>query len=164
MKDLGDPLKPNLDAPVRALYPNHTAEYIPLGVVNGTLYLKTDLAAPNKKIVAVPIDKPDSAGWKTIVPTGKDVIESAAMIAGKIAVNRLVDVASEATFYALDGTAAGKITPPGLGTIGGPVGRFDRQDIFYSFTSPLYPTTVFKFDPASGKSTPFQAPKLTFDP
>ncbi len=164
VKDLGDPLKPNFDTPVRALYPNHTAEYAPLGVVNGTLYLKTDLGTPNKKIVAVAIDKPDAGNWTTVVPDSKDVIESAAMVAGKIAVNRLVDVASDASFYNLDGSPAGKITPPGLGTIAGPVGRFDRQDVFYSFTSPLYPTTVFRFDPGSAKSTPFQAPKLTFDP
>ena len=164
VKDLGDPLKPNLTAPVRALYPNHTAEYEPLGVVNGLLFVKTDRDAPNKKIVAVPIDRPDAANWKTIVPAGKDVIESAGMVAGKIVVNRLVDVASEAAFYNLDGTAAGRITPPGLGTIAGPVGRYDRQDVFYSFASPLYPTTVFRFDLATGKSTPFEAPTLTFDP
>jgi prolyl oligopeptidase len=36
VKDLGNPLTPKLDAPVRALYPGHTAAYDPLGVVNGT--------------------------------------------------------------------------------------------------------------------------------
>src|SRR4029078_3603155 len=98
VKDLGDPLKPDFDAPVRALYPNHTAEYIPLGVVNGTLYLKTDLGAPHKKIVGVAIDKPDAGNWRTVVPDSKDVIESAAMVAGKIVVNRLVGVARADAF------------------------------------------------------------------
>jgi prolyl oligopeptidase len=51
-----------------------------------------------------------------------------------------------------------------LGTITGPVGRHDRQDVFYAFTSPLYPNTVFRFDPSTGKSAPFEAPRLTFDP
>ncbi len=164
VKDLGDPMKPKLTAPVRALYANHTAEYEPLGVVNGNLLLKTDRDAPNKKIVSVPVDRPDAANWKTIVPTSKNVIESATLIAGKIAVNRLVDVASEVTFYTLDGSAAGSIAPPGLGTISGPIGRYDRPDIFYAFASPLYPTTVFRADPATGTSTPFEAPALTFDP
>ena len=164
VKDLGDPLKPNLEAPVRALYPNHTAEYEPLGVVRGTLYLRTDLNAPNKKIVAAPIDAPAAANWKTIVPESRNVIESASLVAGRIAVNSLVDVASEVKFFNLDGSSAGAVTPPGLGTIAGPAGRFDRQEVFYSFTSPLYPATVFRYDPASGQSTPFQAPKLTFDP
>jgi len=163
VKDLGTPLSPNLEAPVRPLYPGHTAEYQPLGVVNGTLYLKTDRDAPTKKIVAVPIDKPDPAKWKTIVPHAANAIEDAAMVAGKIAVNRLVDVASEISFFNLDGTKAGAVTPPALGTMQGPEGRFDRPEIFYRFESPLYPGTIFQFDLSTGKSTPFQAPKVTFD-
>lgn len=164
VKDLGDPLKPNLEAPVRALYPNHTAEYDPLGVVNGQLYLRTDLNAPNKKIVSVSLEAPAAANWKTVVPETRNVIESASMVAGKIATNSLVDVASDVRLHNLDGSAAGTITPPGLGTIVGPVGRFDRQEVFYSFTSPLYPATVFRFDAGTGTSTPFDAPTLTFDP
>ena len=164
VKDLVDPLSPKLDASVRPLYAGHTAAYEPLGVVSGTLYLRTDRDAPNSKIVAVPIDKPDPANWKTVVPETKNAIESAHLIAGKLAVNSMVDVASDVKLYALDGKPAGAITPPGLGTIGGPQGRFDRPEVFYSFTSPLNPATVFQFDPATAKSTPFEPPKLKFDP
>src|SRR4029077_10071548 len=53
---------------------------------------------------------------------------------------------------------------PDLGTIAGLTGRFDRPEIFYTFTSPLYPSTVFRFDPATGASTAFEPPKVTFDP
>jgi prolyl oligopeptidase len=164
VKDLGDPLAPKLDAPVRALYPGHTAAYDPLGVVNGTLYLATDLGAPNKKIVAEPIDRPGAANWKTIVPETKNAINSARLVAGTLVVNALVDVASEVKFYNLDGSPAGQMTLPGLGSVGGPTGRYARPEIFYTFTSPLYPTTVFQFDRATGRSTPFETPKLTFDP
>jgi prolyl oligopeptidase len=66
--------------------------------------------------------------------------------------------------FSLDGSPAGRVTPPGLGTITGPAGRFDRQEMFYAFTSPLYPATVFRYDAATGQSTPFESPKLTFDP
>ena len=164
VKDLGNPLTPNVNAPVRALYPGHTAAYEPLGVASGTLYMRTDLDAPNSKIVAVPIDKPERSNWKTIVPESKNAIESAHLIAGKLAVNRMVDVASEVKLYNVDGTPAGGIMPPGLGTINGPLGRFDRQEVFYSFTSPLFPLTVFRFDQATGQSTPFEPSKPTFDP
>jgi prolyl oligopeptidase len=164
VKDLGNPLTPALGAPVRPLYTGHDAEYDPLGVVNGLLYLRTDREAPNKKIVAASIERPDVSAWKTVVPESKTAIEFATLVAGKLAVNALVDVASDVRFYNLDGTAAGAMTPPGLGTIAGPVGRFDRPEVFYTFTSPLYPSTVFSFDVATGKSTPFEAPKLTFDP
>jgi prolyl oligopeptidase len=163
VKDLGDPLAPTIDAPVRPLYPNHTAAYNPLGVVDGVLYLLTDREATNRKIVAVPIDRPGFANWKTIVPETKNPVESAALVAGKLFVNSLVDVASEVRLFNLDGSPAGHLTPPALGTISGPFGRFDRPEVFYSFTSPLYPTTVFQFDIAGAKSTPFEPPKSTFD-
>ena len=164
VKDLGNPLAPKLDAPVRALYPGHTAAYDPLGVVNGTLYLLTDRDAPNKKVVAVPVDRPDAGNWKTIVAESRNSIESARLVAGKLAVNALVDAASDVRFYNLNGSPAGRITTPGLGAVSGPGGRFARPEVFYTFTSPLYPSTVFRYDMASGKSTAFEPPKLTFDP
>jgi prolyl oligopeptidase len=164
VKDLGNPIAPRLDAPVRPLYPGHTALYDPLGVVDGALYLLTDRDAPNKKVVTVPIDRPDAANWKPVVGESRNTIVAAGLIAGKLAVNALVDVASDVRFYNLDGSPAGQISTPGLGTVGGPVGRYDRPEIFYTFTSPLYPVTVFQYDLATGKTTPFEAPKLTFDP
>jgi prolyl oligopeptidase len=164
VKDLLNPLAPDLAAPVRAVYPGHTASYDPLGVVNSVLYLLTDRDAPNKKVVSVPIDRTDFAGWKTVVPETRNSIESARLVAGKLAVNSLADVASEVQIYNLDGTPAGRVSPPGLGAINGPYGRFDRQEMFYTFTSPLYPATVFRFDPRTSASTPFEAPRLTFDP
>jgi len=164
VKDLGNPLAPNLDAPVRALYPGHTAAYQPLGVVNGTLYLQTDLDAPTKKIVAAPIDRPAAATWKTIVPAGPNAIDFASMVGGRIVVSRLEDVASVMRLYRLDGTAAGTIALPGLGSVTGLSGRFDRPELFYAFTSPLFPSTVFSFDAASGKSAQFESRTLAFDP
>jgi prolyl oligopeptidase len=164
VKDLVNPLAPKLDAPVRALYPGHTAAYRPLGVVDGTLYVLTDRDAPNKKVIAAPIDRPDPVNWRTVVPETDNAIETAVLVAGHIAVNALIDVASEVRFYNLDGTPAGRIATPGPGSVTGPFGRFSRPEVFYTFTSPLSPTTVFRFDIASGNSVSFETPALTFDP
>ena len=164
VKDLGNPLAPVFGAPIRTLYAGHTGAYDALGVVAGTLYLLTDRGAPNRKVVAVPIDRPDVANWKTIVAESRNAIESARLIAGKLAVNALNDVAGDVRFFNLDGSAAGRITTPGLGSVAGPFGKFSRQEVFYSFTSPLYPVTVFSYDVATGASVPFEAPSLTFDP
>jgi prolyl oligopeptidase len=164
VQDLGQPTAPRLDAPVTPLYPGHTAAYLPLGVVDGMLYMQTDRDAPLKKIVSVPIARPDSANWKTIVPEAKESIEFAGLVAGQLAVSTLQDVASTLRFYKLDGTLASTAQTPGLGTITGLSGRFDRSEVFYTFTSPLYPATVFRFDPATHASTAFEPPKLTFDP
>ena len=164
VKDLGSAVSPRLEAPVTALYPGHTAAYLPLGVVHGVLYLQTDREAPRKKIVSVPVDRPDPANWRTIVPEARDSIEFASLVAGQLAVDTLEDVASAVRLYRLDGTRAASVQTPELGTIAALTGRFDRAEIFYTFTSPLHPSTVFRFDPATGASIPFDPPTLTFDP
>jgi prolyl oligopeptidase len=146
------------------LYLGHTASYKPLGLLNGTLYLLTDRDAPNKKVVAVPLERPDPSNWKTIVAETKDAIESARLIDGAVAVTRLVDVASDVCFHDVEGTVIGRIATPGLGSVAGPFGRCGRPEVFYTFTSALYPDTVFRFDRATGESTPLDAPRLTFAP
>jgi prolyl oligopeptidase len=163
IKDLIDPHAPDLDAPAQPLYLGHTALYKPLGVVDGTLYLLTDLDASNRKVVAAPLDRPDPLNWTTIVPEAEHAIETARLVAGTLAVTALVDVAGDVRFYTLDGSAAGRIATPSLGSLGGPFGRHDRPEIFYTFTSPLYPETVFRFDLATGNSSPFEPPSVTFD-
>ncbi len=162
--DLGNPRQPNIKAPIRPLYTGHDASYGPLGVVNGRLYLVTDRDAPRRRVVAAPLANPSVANWRTIIPEGPNPLQGVGLIAGRIGTTNLEDVASTARLYTLEGKLDREIKLPGLGTTGGASGRFDRQEIFYSFTSPLYPSTVFRYDLKTGESTPWSSPKLTFDP
>jgi prolyl oligopeptidase len=164
VKDLGDPFAPQLEAPVQPLYLGHTAAYQPLGVVDGTLYLLTDHGAPNRTVVSVALESPAIANWTTIVPPTAFPIESACLVAGMVAVNRLIDVVSAVECYTLRGTAAGTVAPPVPGVISGPSGRMTRPEVWYTFSSPLHPATVWRFDITTGQSTPFEPPALTFDP
>jgi prolyl oligopeptidase len=42
-------------------------------------------------------------------------------------------------------------------------GKEDEAEMFYAFTSYLYPTTIFRYDFATGRSEVFRAPELDFD-
>lgn len=162
--DLGDPKHPTLTAPIRPLYTGHDAEYNPMGVVNGELYILTDRDAPRRRVVAASLQTPDPAQWRVVVPQGTGVIGDAALIAHRVAVASLEDVASVIRVYKLTGALEHAVPLPGLGTATSVSGRFDRPEMFYSFSSPLYPSTVFSYDPITNRSVPFEAPKLTFDP
>jgi prolyl oligopeptidase len=48
--------------------------------------------------------------------------------------------------------------------VGGVSGRADSPEMFYAFTSFLYPTTIFRYDVATGNGTVWKAPHLDFDP
>jgi prolyl oligopeptidase len=162
--DLGDPLHPNVRATINPIVTGQDANYVPLGVVNGQVYMQVDKDAPNRKIVAFPFANPAPANWKTIIPEGAQPIEGASLVAGQIGVLTLEDVASVVRLYALDGSNAREVALPGLGSASGLVGRFDRPELFYTFTSPLVPATAYVYDAATSTSKAFNPPKLTFDP
>ena len=58
----------------------------------------------------------------------------------------------------------GELPLPGIGTVGEIHGRQGDDEMFYSFTSFLYPTTVYRYDLKTRRSDVFRAPKVAFDP
>jgi prolyl oligopeptidase len=163
MADLGDPKQPNLTAPVTPIIETDGAEFSPIGNVGSVVYLRTDQQAPNRKVIAVDVLKPQPSEWNTIVPERKEAIESLALIGGRIVAEYLVDVQSRVSMFDLKGASLGDIALPSTGVLAGLGGREDSPTIWYVFTSPLYPATVFAYDPKAGKSTPFEAPKSPID-
>lgn len=164
MADLGDPMKPNLAARIRPIVTGHDANYGVLGVANGKIYLQIDKQAPNRKIVAAPVATPEPQHWVTVIPEGPMPVEGSSLVAGRIGVLSLQDVASVVRLYSLDGKLEREVPMPGLGSASGLVGRFDRPELFYAFSSPTSPSTVYVYDAATNTSRPYNAPKLTFDP
>jgi prolyl oligopeptidase len=152
---LGNANAPKVDAPVKPVMEVNDAEYWPIGNRGSTVFLRSDKDAPNRKIVAVDLANP-AAAWKTVVPERKDAIESAAVIGGRIVAQYLVDVQSRLEMFDLDGQSQGEIALPGTGTVAAISGRQDVADIWYSFTSPLMPSTVYVFDPAARRSEGFE--------
>ena len=161
--DLGDPMRPSIGAPVKPVIETDDAEYAPFGNVGSTVYLRSDKDAPNRKVIAVDLKNPAPAGWKTIVPERKEAIETVALIGGRVVAQYLVDVQSRLQLFDLKGAAQGEIPLPGTGTVAAIAGREDEAEIRYVFSSPLMPSTVYRFDPSTKANVPFEPPKLPVD-
>ena len=161
--DLDDPKNPKIGGPVKPLIETDDAEFSAFGNAGSVLYLRTDRDSPNRKIIALDVRHPEPGAWKTVVPEGKESIEAVNLIGGRIVAHYLVDVQSRLSLFRLDGSPEGDIALPGTGTIAGIGGRQDTSEIFYSFSSPLFPTTVFSYDPATKQQNPFEAAKAPVD-
>jgi prolyl oligopeptidase len=161
--DLGQGRSPNVKAAVRPLIESDDAEYAPIGNRGSVLFLRSDKDAPNRRVIAVDITNPAPSLWKTVVPEQKEALESVALIGGRIVAQYLVDVQSRLKLFALDGTAEGDITLPGVGTVAGLVGREDAPTIWYGFSAPLTPSTVYRYDPETRQSQAFEAPTSPID-
>ncbi|MGA8658613.1 MAG: prolyl oligopeptidase family serine peptidase [Chthoniobacterales bacterium] len=164
VKDLGDPLKPTLHAPLTPLVASFEASYTPLAVLGDQLFVRTDKDAPLYKIVEIDLTKPDRANWKVVVSESKDLLEEAAVVGGKLVLNYLVDAKSQLKVADLDGKVTSEIPLPTLGSVSGLSGDQDRPELFYAFTSFLYPPTIYRYEVDTGKNEVFKQPELGFSP
>ncbi len=115
-------------------------------VYDGKLFLHTNYNAPRYRIVVADPADPAESGWKDIVPEGKGVIQSFAIIGGKLVLNILENAYSRIAIYEPTGEHVGDVELPALGTVGEVNGAPDAPGLFFSFQSFAYPPTVFRYD------------------
>jgi prolyl oligopeptidase len=161
--DLGDPRHPNIGASIKPLFTDNDAQYQPLDDIGDTLYLQTSRDAPNRKVVSFKFSDPAPAHWKTVVPEAKESIEFSFLVGGEVLVSYLKDAKSEVKLYSPDGAAKGELQLPDLGTVAGFSGRNDTPELYYAFTSFLYPASIFRLDMKDGKTSTFFKPTVPFD-
>jgi prolyl oligopeptidase len=126
--------------------------------VGGRLLIQTNRKAPNETVLSWDPAKP--AEWTTVLPERAEPLQSASTAGGKLFATYTKDVTTRAYVYDMNGTLQNEIELPGLGTAGGFGGNHDDRQIFYTYNSFNYPPSVFRYDIATRKSTPFRAPEI----
>ena len=163
--DLGDPKRPNVAAPVQPVVERDDAAYWALGTVGSTLYIQTDLDAPRRRIMAIDLAAPaDRTRWREVVPQSEHTLEGATLAGGHLALQYLADVQSRLEIVDLTGRRVRSVNLPGVGTVAGMSARADSPELFFAFTSPLIPSTVYAHDVRTGATRSFEAATPAFDP
>ncbi len=131
--------------------------FSPLDDVNGKFLIQTDRSAPNGKIV---LFDPKSSSWSDIVPEQPNVMDYAGVVGGKIVVSYLKDVVSHVYVYNLTGKLENEIKLPGVGTALAFSGKDEDTNLFFAFTSPVYPSSIFRYDISAKETSIYRAPQL----
>jgi prolyl oligopeptidase len=134
--------------------------YFAGAIVGDQLYMRTNWQAPRSRILRVDLRHPARESWVEIVPQGAGVIGSFSLAGGRLFVNELENVVSKVRIFDPDGKAAGEITFPTLGSVGGMNGRWASSEAFFTFTSFVVPTTIFRYDVAAAKRTVWWRPNV----
>ncbi len=127
------------------------------------LYIHTNLNAPNYKVVTVDAANPGTENWKDLIPETKNVLDVSTG-GGNIFAKYLKDATSMVIQYDMDGKAIRTVTLPGVGSAGGFGGKETEKEIYYTFTSYVYPPTIFKYNVPSGQSVVYKKSDVNFDP
>lgn len=130
---------------------------------NGKLYVLTNLNAPNRKLVSCDASKASPENWVDLIPETEFPL-SVGSAGEYLFASYLKDAVSMVQQYDLNGKLVRNIELPGLGSAGGFGGKRVDTEIYYSYTSYVYPPTIFKMDLASGKSDLYKKAGVDFDP
>jgi prolyl oligopeptidase len=142
---------------------NFDNEHQVLDNVGSKLYIFTNLFATNFKVVTVDAAMPATTHWHDLIPATHNVL-SASTGGGKIFAEYLKDATSYVEQYDMDGKLERVISLPSVGTASGFGTKKDEKVAYYSFTNAIYPTTIFKYDIATGVSEVFKKPNVQFNP
>jgi prolyl oligopeptidase len=126
-------------------------------------WFQTDLDAPRGRVIAIDTRHPEKANWKTLVPQGADTLENSSAISNMFLLSYLKDARTEVRVHDLNGKFVRNVDLPGIGTATGFAGKRSDKETFYAFTSFISPTTIYRYDPATGRSSVFRQPKVDFD-
>ncbi len=131
--------------------------------VGDQLYIKTDLDAPNGRVVQCNLSTPSPDSWTDFIAETENVLRIGTA-GGKFFGNYLKDATSMIVQFDANGEKEREIELPGVGSAGGFGGRMEDEDLYYTFTSYIYPPTIFKYTIADGASEVYKQSGVDFDP
>ncbi len=123
-------------------------------VVDDLLYIHTDLEAPRYRLFRVAAANPERSRWEEIIPESPDaVLESFALVGGRVVTTYLHRATSSIRIFEADGTFNCDVVLPTLGTAAAVTGEWDQPDGFFTFESFTLPPTVYRLAVGTGLIT-----------
>ncbi len=152
------------EAPVIKLVDTADAVYSPIDNDGTTFWLRTTLDAPNGRVIAVDLERPERANWKTVIPESKNHLDDVSMVHDTLIANYLADAQSLVELHTRDGELIDRLTLPAICTAVGFGGRREDTETFFQFSNFTTPGTVYRLDMKTRTTTLYRQPKLLFDP
>ena len=158
IKDLSDP-----DNPLVPVVDNFDGEHYVIDNEGSTLFIHTNLLAPNNRIVKVDAADPKPENWVDVIPEN-EMVMTATTAGKKIFASYLEDAKTKVVQFNRMGEEERVVELPGIGTAYGFGGRETENEVYYTFTSFTAPPSIYSYDIASGSSSMYERPDLDFNP
>jgi prolyl oligopeptidase len=149
-------------AKIEAVVANFDKNHYILHNQNGNLYIYTNAGAANGKVVIVDSKCPGMENWKDLIGETQHVLTPSTG-GGKLFANYMKDAVAMVIQYDLEGRMEHEVKLPGPGSAIGFESKTFEKELYYTFTSYVYPATIFKYDIDSGASTEYKKSGVDFD-
>lgn len=126
------------------------------------LFLVTNLNAPNKKVVTVNVNAPESKNWIDFIPETQNVL-SISTGGGFFFAEYMVDAISKVYQYSYQGEQIREVPLPGIGSTSAISGEKEETTLYYSFSNYKTPGTIYSYDVNKGISDVYRESGAKFD-
>ncbi len=150
-------------APIVAVVDNFDNEHSVVHSEGETLYLITNLDAPNRRLVKFNAANPSPENWENVIPEREQPL-SISTGGGYFFAEYLQDALSVVEQVDLNGKVVRQVGLPGQGSVGSFNGKWDQKELYYSFTSHIVPNTIYRYDVEEGVSEMYKRAGVAFDP
>lgn len=127
-----------------------------------TLYIQTNLDAPNQKVITVNASNPSPENWTDFISETEDVL-SPSTAKGYVFARYMADAVSKVLQYDFEGNLVREVELPGLGTANGFRAKKDAETVYYSYSNYNTPSSIYTFDVENGNSEIYWQPEIDFD-
>ena len=133
-------------------------------VSDGKIYIKTNWGAKKNRLMVADAKSPQRENWKELIPEGEGVMTGMQFAGDKMIVTYEKDASDHAYIYSLDGKQIKEIEFPTFGSVSFSSDK-DSDEVFYSLSSFVYPSTRFSYNMETGESTILGTPEINgFNP
>jgi prolyl oligopeptidase len=151
------------------------AKSVPVPMVTGTdrdfnadfaghrIVIETNWDAPRGRVFVATPDAPRREQWHEIVPEGPLPIAGTSLVGGRLWVRYLDRVVARVKSFDLEGHPFRELESPGVGTLSGLGGDWERDEGFFSFSSYNAPATVYRYSVARNLRSVFWRQSVPFD-
>lgn len=136
-----------------------------IDIVEGKIYIRTDLHAPNGRLVSADISRPTPSQWVDVIPQTKQVLQ-VNIAGGKFFAIYLKDALTTIKQFNLNGIFEHEIKLPDIGSVAaiGVNSKLNDKYLYYFFTSYIHPGSIYKYDISTGRSELSNVSNANFDP
>jgi len=113
-------------------------------VFDGKVYITTNEDAPRYRVFMTEAGNFDREAWKEIIPQSDAVLQNVSVYGGKLFAQYEQNATSQLKLFDLDGKKDRDAALPGLGTVFGVGGRWNRNEFFFGYQSFTVPPTIYR--------------------
>jgi prolyl oligopeptidase len=133
------------------------------GNIGSKFFLVTQEGAERGKVATFDLADPELTFTDVVPERPGEILRLARLVGDRLIVSWMVDAKTEVERFRLDGTPDGRVALPGIGSAGSFHGQPGDDEAFFVFTGHDIPTSIYRYDVATDRMTPWAKPEVALD-